>query len=259
MPVTSTPGIGLALSGGAARGLAHIAVLDILEQEGVPIHAIAGTSAGSIIGALYCAGMPLSEIKRILLDTKWKNILKFTVPRTGLISSDGIYRFMDNILPVKKFSALPLPFAAVATDLRTGEKVAITTGSIAKAVQASCSLPVIFTPTEINNRMLVDGGVASQIPVRTVREELGIKKVIAVNVNYKALELDQFDTIVKIAAHLSALWASRNAREEEKLADVVINVNARGIPLYDLSKSKELLRRGKKAAEERMHEIRALM
>lgn len=239
--------------------MAHIAVLDILEQEGVPIHAIAGTSAGSIVGALYCAGMPLSEIKRILLDTKWKNILKFTVPRTGLISSDGIFRFMDNILPVKKFTSLSLPFAAVATDLRTGEKVAITTGSIAKAVQASCSLPVIFTPTEINNRMLVDGGIASQIPVRTVREELGIKKVIAVNVNYKALELEQFDSLVRIAAHLSALWASRNAREEEKLADVVIQVNAKGIPLYDLSKSKELLRRGKKAVEERMHEIKALM
>ncbi len=259
MPLTSHPGIGVALSGGAVRGIAHIAVLDVLEQEGVPIHAIAGTSAGSIVGALYCAGMPLSEIKRILLNAKWKDVLKFTVPRTGLISSEGIHRFMEEILPVKKFSALSLPFAAVATDLHTGDKVSITTGSIAVAVQASCSLPVIFTPTEINKRILVDGGVSSQIPVRTVREELGVRKVIAVNVNYKALELEQFDNIVKIAAHLSALWASRNAREEEKLADVVIHVNAEGIPLYDLSKSRTLLRRGKKAAEEKIPEIRALM
>jgi len=231
----------------------------VLEQEGVPIHAIAGTSAGSIIGALYCAGMPVSEIQRILLNTRWTNVLKFTVPRTGLISSDGIYRFMENILPVKKFSALPLPFAAIATDLRTGENVSITTGSIAKAVQASCSLPVIFTPTEINRKALVDGGFSSQIPVRTVRDELGIQKVIAVNVNFRALELEQFDNMVKIAAHLSALWTSRNAREEEKLADVVIQVNASGIPLYDLSKSKELLMWGKKAAEEKMPEIRAMM
>lgn len=258
MSPSAGPGIGIALSGGAARGIAHIAVLDVLEQEGVPIHAIAGTSAGSIIGALYCAGMPVSKIQRILLNAKWKDILKFTIPRTGLISSEGIYEFMEDILPVKKFSALPLPFAAVATDLRTGEKVPITTGSIAKAVQASCSLPVIFTPTELNKKALVDGGVSSQVPVRTVREELGIKKVIAVNVNYKTLELEQFDNIVKIAAHLSALWASRNAREEERLADVVIQVNAGGIPLYDLSKSKELLRRGKKAAEDKMPEIRAL-
>jgi NTE family protein len=257
--LSTNSGIGLALSGGAVRGIAHIAVLDVLEQEGVPIHAIAGTSAGSIVGALYCAGMPVSQIQRILLNTKWKDVLKFTVPRTGLISSDGIYRFMDNILPVKKFSALPLPFAAIATDLRSGEKVSITSGSIARAVQASCSLPVIFTPTEINRKALVDGGVSSQIPVRAVREQFGLAKVIAVNVNFRALELEQFDNLVKIAMHLSALWASRNARDEEKLADVLIQVNAGGIPLYDLSKSKELLKRGKKAAEEMMPEIRAML
>jgi NTE family protein len=259
MPLTSSPGFGLALSGGAARGIAHIAVLDVLEREGIPIHAIAGTSAGSVVGALYCAGMPLMEIRRILVDTKWTDILKFTVPRQGLISSEGIYRFMDSILPVKKFSALLFPFAAVATDLRTGEKVSITTGSIARAVQASCSLPVVFTPTEINRRILVDGGVASQIPVRTVREELGSKKVIAVNVNYNSLELERFDSLVRIAAHLSALWASRNARVEEKLADVLVNVNVKGIPLFDLSRAKELLKRGTKAAEEKLPEIRALM
>jgi NTE family protein len=259
MSPSSNSGIGLALSGGAARGIAHVAVLDMLEQEGVPIHAIAGTSAGSIIGALYCAGMPVLKIQRILIRTKWRDILRFTVPRKGLISSDGIYHFMESILPVKKFSALPLPFAAVATDLRTGEKVSITTGSIARAVQASCSLPVIFTPSEINKKTLVDGGISSQIPVRTVREELGMQKVIAVNVNFKALELEEFDNMVTIAAHLSALWASRNAREEEKLADVVIQVNARGIPLYDLSKAKELLKRGRKATEDKMPEIRAMM
>jgi len=259
MPLTSSPGFGLALSGGAARGIAHIAVLDVLEREGIPIHTIAGTSAGSVVGALYCAGMPLMEISRILVDTKWTDILKFTVPRQGLISSEGIYRFMDSILPVKKFSALLFPFAAVATDLRTGEKVSITTGSIARAVQASCSLPVVFTPTEINRRILVDGGVASQIPVRTVREELGSKKVIAVNVNYNSLELERFDSLVRIAAHLSALWASRNARVEEKLADVLVNVNVKGIPLFDLSRAKELLKRGTKAAEEKLPEIRALM
>jgi NTE family protein len=259
MHVTSNAGIGLALSGGATRGIAHIAVLDVLEREGIPIHAIAGTSAGSMIGALYAAGMPSSEIKRITLKTNWNSILKFTIPKMGLISSEGIYRFMETILPVKKFSALSIPFAAVATDLHTGEKVSITSGSIAKAVQASCSLPIVFTPTEINRKLLVDGGVASQIPVRTVREELGVKHVIAVNVNYRALELDHYDNIVKIATHLSALWASRNAREEEKLADVIIQVDAKGIALYDLSKSRELLRRGRKAAEEKLPEIRAIL
>jgi NTE family protein len=259
MPDTSKQGIGLALSGGAVRGIAHLAVLEVLEQDDIPIQAIAGTSAGSIVGALYAAGMPVPEIKRLLLHAKWRDILSFTVPKLGLISSEGIYRFMDEVLPVKKFSSLSLPFAAVATDLKTAEKVVLTTGSIARAVQASCSLPVIFTPTEINKKVLVDGGVSSQVPVRTVREELGANKVVAVNVNYKALEMDTYDNIIKIATHLSMLWAARNAREEEKLADVVIQVNARGISLYDFSKAEELLRRGRKATEDKLEEIRRLL
>ncbi len=259
MARTHLPIVGVALSGGAARGIAHIAVLETLENEGVPIGAIAGTSSGSIIGALYAAGLPLAEIRRIMLHAKWKDGLKLTLPREGLVSSDGIARFMNRLLPVKKFSALKIPFAAVAADLRTGQKVSLTSGSIAKAVQASCSLPVIFTPTMIDRRVLVDGGLASQLPVRTVREELGASKVIAVNVNYQGLEMGRIDSIVKIASHLSALWASRNAREEEKLADVVIRVNTKGIATYDLHKAPELLRRGKRAAEEKLPAVRNLI
>lgn len=259
MPDKSKPGIGLALSGGAVRGIAHIAVLEVLEKDDIPIRAIAGTSAGSVIGALYAAGMPLVEIKRVLLNAKWRDILSFTLPKAGLISSEGIFRFVESVLPVKNFSSLSIPFAAVATDLKTAEKVVLTSGSIARAVQASCSLPVIFTPTEISNKILVDGGVASQVPVKTVREELGAQKVVAVNVNYKALEVEAYDSVIKIATHLSMLWASRNAREEEKLADVVVQVDARGISLYDLSKAEELLRRGRKATEDKLEEIRALI
>ncbi len=171
MPHSRKPLIGLALSGGAARGLAHIAVLKTLEEEGIHIHALAGTSAGSVIGSLYCAGMTLSQIEHILVHAKWTDILKFTIPKRGFISSEGIFRFLEDILPIKEFSSLPIPLAVVATDLKTAEKVVITSGSIAKAVQASCSVPVLFTPTEYNKKMLVDGGVSSQIPVRAVREE----------------------------------------------------------------------------------------
>ena len=183
MAPLSETGIGLALSGGAARGFAHLAVLEVLERDGIPIHSIAGTSSGSIVGSLYAAGMPIPEIKRVLMHAKWRDIISFNFPRMGLVSSDGIYRFMEAVLPVKKFSSLKLPFAAVAADLRTAEKVVLTSGSIAKAVQASCSLPVIFTPTELNGRVLADGGIASQVPVRTVREDLGARYVAAVNVN----------------------------------------------------------------------------
>lgn len=255
---TPSPSIGLALSGGAVRCIAHIAILEVLEEEGIPIHSIAGTSAGSIIGALYASGLTISEVRRIALKTRWQNIFKLTIPKKGLISSEGIFEFMEDILPVKKFSALRIPFAAVATDLHSGDKVVINTGSVPKAVQASCSLPVIFTPTEIHKRPLIDGGVSSQIPVQTARG-LGADIVIAVNVNYQSNELSQYDNIIQIAAHLSALWASKNAREEEKLADILIPVNIRGITLYDMSKGRELLRRGRKAAEEKIPELKALI
>lgn len=255
----ANPGIGLALSGGAARVIAHIGVLEVLEKDNIPIQAIAGTSAGSVVGALYAAGMPLVEIKRVLLHAKWRDILSFMLPKVGLISSEGIYRFMDHVLPLKDFSGLAIPFAAVAADLKTAEKVVITSGSVARAVQASCSLPVLFTPTEMNGRILVDGGVASQVPVRAVREKLGAANVVAVNVNYGADEFAEYDTMIKIAVHLTMLVASRNAREEEKLADVIIRVNAAGIALYDLSKTQQLLQRGRKAAEEKLPEIRALL
>ncbi len=258
MSPSPSKGIGLALSGGAARGIAHIAVLETLEKDDIPIQAIAGTSAGSIVGALYAAGMPLAEIKHVLLHARWRDILSFTIPKRGLISSEGIYRFMDSVLPVKKFSSLRIPFAAVASDLMTAEKVVLASGSVARAVQASCSLPVIFTPVESNRRILVDGGVASQVPVRTVREDLGAGSVVAVNVNFRAFETESLDSVIKIATHLSMMWASRNAREEEKLADVVIQVDAKGISLYDLSKAEELLRRGRKATEDRLPEIRRL-
>lgn len=259
MPGLSKNGIGLALSGGAARGIAHIAVLEVLEKDDIPVSCIAGTSAGSIVGALYAAGMPLPEIKRTLLRAKWRDILSFTLPKAGFISSQGIYRFLEAALPVKEFSSLKIPFAAVAADLKTAEKVVLNSGSVARAVQASCSLPVIFTPTEIQDTILVDGGVASQIPVTAARNELGARNVVAVNVNYRALEMDEYNSIVKIAMHLSMLWASRNAREEEKLADVAIQVDARGIPLYDLSKAEELMQRGRKATEDKLPEIRRLV
>ncbi len=257
--MTDPGGIGLALSGGAVRGIAHIAVLEVLEREGVPVKAVAGTSAGSIVGALYAAGMPLEEMKRVALGTSWKTFLRLTFPKRGLISSTAVYDFVKDLLPVKRFSSLKMPFAAVATDLGTGEKVVLKTGSLARAIQASCSLPVIFTPTVIGGRLLVDGGVASMVPVRTVREDLGADKVVAVNVNVKARGPERYDSLLKIATQVSSLWATRNAREEGRLADVLIPVNAAGIAPYDLSKGKEILRRGRRAAEDRLRDIEALM
>lgn len=254
-----TAGVGIALSGGAARGVAHAGVLEVLSGAGIPVKAVAGTSAGSVVGALFAAGVAPAEIGRIGLETSWLDLFLVRIPRAGLIAGDGLERFLTRIIPVRTFAELRLPFAAVASDLATGRRVDITSGPLARAVCASCSLPVILEPVRDGGRLLVDGGLASQLPVRAVRETLGVSPVVAVDVNAGGLERPSLDSAVNVAIHLAMLWTARNASEEAALADVVISVDARGIPLRDLSHGEELLRRGREAAYLALPAIRKLV
>lgn len=255
----STGGIGLALSGGAARGIAHVGVLETLAEAGIPVQGVAGTSAGAVVGSLFAAGLPLPAIRRLALETQWHSLLRVAVPHGGLVSGEGLERFLERVLPARRFSDLALPFVAVATDLETGARVDLRSGDLPRAVRASCSLPILFDPVSIAGRLLVDGGVSSQIPVRAVRETLAVSHVVAVDVNANGMSPGTRDTVAKVVVHLAMLWASRTAREEAPLADVLVSVDARGIPLHDLEKGPELLRRGREAARARLPEIRALL
>lgn len=252
-------GIGLALSGGAARGIAHAGVLEVLTAEGIPVRALAGTSAGSIVGALFAAGVAPADIGRLALETRWIDLFRVRLPRAGLVSGEGLERFFERVIPARTFAELQLPFAAVATDLASGERVDITSGLLARAVLASCSLPVLLEPVREGDRLLVDGGVSSQIPVRTVRETLGTAAVVAVDVNVGGLGDTRLDSALDVGIHLAMLWAARNAREEGRLADMVIGVDARGIALHDLARGPELLRRGREAARAALTGVRALL
>lgn len=251
-------GFGLALSGGAARGIAHAGVLEVLVEAGVAVRALAGTSAGAIVGALFAAGVPPDEIGRLALETRWSDLLRLRLPHVGMVSGEGLKRFFERVIPARTFAGLRLPFAAVATDLATGLRVDCTSGPLARAVLASCSLPVLLEPVTVGGRLLVDGGVSSQLPVRAVRETLGVTPVIAVDVNVGGLEKPRLESVVDVAVHLAMLWSARTAREEEPDADLVIGVDARGIALHDLSRGPELLRRGRAAARAALPAIRAL-
>lgn len=251
-------GVGLALSGGAARGIAHAGVLEVLNEAGIPVRAVAGTSAGSIVGALFAAGVDPVEIGRLALGTRWSDLVHIGLPRAGLIPGEGLERFFERVIPARTFAELRLPFAAVATDLATGRRVDITAGSLARAVLASCSLPVLLEPVREGGRLLVDGGVSSQVPVRAARETLGAAAIVAVNVNVGGLEQPRLGSPLEVALHLALLWAERTAREEEGLADVLIGVDARGIALHDLAQGPELLRRGREAARTALPAVLAL-
>ncbi|MGA2192542.1 MAG: patatin-like phospholipase family protein [Nitrospirota bacterium] len=259
MRTQNRPKLGLALSGGAARSIAHIGVLKAFEDAGVRIDAIAGTSGGAMIGALYLDGMGIPELLEITKTLGWGSILKPSLSAAGLIDSRVIHDFMKKYLKASRIEELTRPFAAVCTDLGTGDKVVLTKGPLAAAVQASCSLPIFFTPTEFNGMTLIDGGYSSQIPVLAAKDELRAETVVAADVNYKALKAPKKWNMFGISMHLTLLIARRNADRELTFADSVIEVCTEGIGLHEIKKHAELFKRGYRAAAEKMDEIKRLI
>lgn len=176
------PRIGLALGSGAARGLAHIGVLKVLEEAGIEIAAIAGTSIGALIGALYAAGVPVADMEEVAEAVDWKSIASLVdpiLPTAGLIDGKRVSRFFSELLPVRDFNDLRLPLAMVTTDVERGEVVIINRGDLLTALRAAIAFPGIFTPVPFGDRFLVDGGLCHPVPADIVRE-LGADKVIGV-------------------------------------------------------------------------------
>lgn len=178
------PRVGLALSGGAARGMAHVGVLRVLEENGIPIDMVAGTSAGSIVGGAYAAGLSVDDIAKFGLGLRWRDMGRMTLSRLGLQSNLRLEEFMRAHLPRSRFEELKLPFAAVATDLKTGDVVVLSgTGDVPFAIRASCTIPGWYVPvTDETGRQLVDGGLVANLPASEARA-LGADIVIAVDVN----------------------------------------------------------------------------
>ena len=179
---------GLALGSGSARGMAHIGVIQILEAYHIPIDMIAGTSIGSVVGSVYAAGASVEQMKEAALAMKQRGsfaIFDPTIPRSGLISGNRAEEILNSIaLKDKTFDDLKIPFAAVATDIKTGAKVILNQGSVIKAVRASISIPGIFTPVKYQDYFLVDGGVVDPVPADVV-QKMGADIIIAVSLTEK--------------------------------------------------------------------------
>ncbi|MCX7844384.1 MAG: patatin-like phospholipase family protein [Candidatus Bipolaricaulota bacterium] len=177
--------VGLALGAGGARGAAHVGVLKVLERAGIPVAAIAGASIGAMVGGAYAAGVPLARIEAEWLTASRAKLLKSflpTFPRTGLSSGAGLRRYLRALLGDVRIEELPIPFAAVATDLDTGAAVVLRSGPLVEAICASTAIPGVFQPVRWEGRLLVDGGMVEPLPVRVCRE-LGAEVVIAVDTN----------------------------------------------------------------------------
>ncbi len=261
--------VGLALSGGAARGLAHVGVLDVLHKEGIPIDLIAGTSAGAIMGAVYASGQTTDKMIEYALDPHWKKIpmIDPSFPKTGFIKGKKIEKLLSSFLGGElDFSDLKIPFSCVATDIDTGEEIIIDSGSVPDALRATISVPGIFTLVKREGRYLVDGGLTTPVPVNVVKR-MGADFIIAVNVNPDVSghtgksrkvsmatrkEPNIFQILIQSVYITTYSLAHGNLAE----ADVIIEPDLGHIGAAEFNKAGELISRGQEAARNALPEIK---
>jgi len=253
--------VGIALGGGGARGFAEIGVLRALEREGIPISCVAGTSAGSLIGALYCDAGSEADLEYHAATIEKNDVFDFSVfsliAGPGLVKGDKLEEFLRNNLRHKVLEDLPVPLTVVATDMRTGEKMGFDMGAVEIAVHASCAMPGIFQPVQIGSTVFVDGGMSDPVPVDFV-DKMGADVVIAVVIPPEfPEELPQ--KAVDIFRYSLSILFSRITEYLIRDADVIIRPKCADVRFNDFSKRAELIAAGEAAAREAIPKIRELI
>jgi NTE family protein len=255
------PTIGLALSGGAARGMAHVGVLRALTENNIPIDYVAGTSAGAIVGGAYAAGMPLEEIAALGRDLRWRHVGRMTISRWGMQSNERLERYLRKRLPVTRFEDLQVPLAVVATDLKTGTAVVMRDeGDVPFAIRASCTIPGRYVPiADEDGRQLVDGGLVAVIPV-TVCRSLGPDIVIAVDVNASgATFFGATGWVIGVMLQSLLVVQKTSSQYQIAAADLVITPRCAHIRWDQLRRAGELMDAGYAAALKSIPDILALI
>jgi NTE family protein len=252
------PQLGLALSGGAARAVAHIGVLQALAAAGLRVDCVAGSSGGALVGALYAAGMPLTEIERLATSVRWTDLVTVHVPRLGFLSSRPLAEFVRGLIGDVTFSELDRPFAAVATNLATGEGRVFTSGRVATAVRASCAIPQIFSPCEIEGELYVDGGIVEFMPVAALAT---FAPAVAVGVNLGAHpeRVRRPRHILQLIMQITTVVARQNMAASEAQADVVLRPDLSGFGPFALERARDMIAVGRVEAERCLPEIQDLL
>jgi len=285
----NTPKIGLVLSGGGARGMAHIGVLKALERVGIYPDVVTGTSMGSVVGGLYSLGYTADEIEKIANESDWDALLSNLVPfkeiaieekpyywryifelpvrgmlpelPSGVIEGENLYKLFSQLTRsahgISDFDQLPIPFRCVATDIVTGEKVVMKGGSLAESIRASMAIPSIFTPVEIDEHLLVDGGLVRNFPVEEAKE-MGADIIIGVSVSEGLVPKEQLSSLTDILIQSSWLMSEFDSREQRKMVDVYIEPNLQGYSTADFNKSAGIISRGTAIGQEFLPELESL-
>lgn len=248
------PKVGIALGAGGARGLAHIGVLQVLEKHNIPIDFVAGSSIGSLVGALYCMGHDGATLEQFAYLFHEKFYLDFTVPKMGFISGKRIKELLYLLTKGKRIEELKIPLTIVATDLLNGEKVLFREGVIADAIRASISIPGIFVPEEHNGRLYVDGGVVDRVPASVVKE-MGADIIIAADVSTLKTK-PQMNSVIDVILQSIDIMQHEMVRFHELNTDVIIRPNVNNYSLRSFDAAEELIEIGKRETEKQLATIK---
>jgi NTE family protein len=240
--------IGLALSGGATFGAAHVGVLQVLEENGIRPHMVAGTSAGALIGAAYCAGVPLSEIETFFRTMNWPTLLRLSIRNSlSIFDTQPMEEFLRKKIGDIEFQDLKIPFAAVACDIHTGARVILDRGALAPAIRASAAIPGLFSPVEVNGRLLVDGGIVDNLPVEQVRA-MGARYVISSDVSHRGPNSKKPENLFEIMLSMIYIMQSRAALPLEDASDCYIRPQVSQYSPWGFKDVPQVTEAGRKAA-----------
>jgi len=250
------PRVGLALAGGFARGIAHIGVLRVLQEEGIPIDVVAGTSVGALIGAAYCSGATLEDMERVALETKFNDFGRWTPSWLGLATNNRLEAFFARFTSVKHFEDLKTPLAIAATDINIGLPVYYYGGPIGPALRASCAYPGLFVPVKFEGRMLVDGFLTALVPIEGALL-LGAELIIAVYL--EAGFEGEPRTFTEVLSRSFTIIQKHADLEWRRHADIIIEPDVTPFVWDDFSKTPEMVRAGEVATRNALPAIRAAL
>lgn len=255
--VKRPPRIGLALGGGAARGFAHVGVIQVLEEAGIRPDMVAGTSAGSLVAAIYASGKNGTQLQQVAETMDEAAIADWTLPlfNRGVLRGDALARYVNGQVNGRLIEAMPLPLGIVATDLHSGEGILFQRGDTGVAVRASSSVPAVFQPVKIAGREYVDGGLVSPVPVGHARS-MGAELVIAVDISSPPEDNPANDTLQVLLQTFSIMGRSIN-QFEVRNADVVVRPALLGVGSADFRSRRKSIEAGRLAMQQQLPTLRA--
>jgi NTE family protein len=250
--------LGLALGGGFARGIAHIGVLKVLEEEGIPVDYVAGTSVGAIIGAAYCSGMTAAELSGLARTLRISSFARLTLSRYGFYNNDRMVRFFEHVLKQHTFEDLKIPLAIVATEFRTGEPAVFTEGKLVDPIRASCAYPGMFLPVEIAGKSYIDGMLAYPVPTTPLRQ-MGADSVLGVYLSAHWNQAKPPRHLFEVIGQCFSIAQAKLADSWKKDVSMVIEPELAGFSYDCFERTPELIAVGEMAMKAALPQVREML